>query len=147
MPYVDILNDLSLEDLTESAGAAQFGTIVDISADDSGKWWVTKDNGRRQVGIGTPIQVHVQIETTPVVADTNEMSLTLETSDNANMSSSVVLHTFLPTGSTPLAAGTTLLFTLPGSGLRKYLAIKATPAATKAFTAGEIKAFLEPHIG
>lgn len=134
MPYKDALNDMSNADLTTASGAAQFGTIIDFGV------------AARQIGVGTPLQVRTQIDTLPVVADTNTMTLTIETSANADMSSSTVLTT-LVSGAAPPAAGTQYLFTLPATGMKRYLAVKATPAATKAFTAGAFSSFMEPHIG
>ena len=134
MPYRDMLNDMSNPDLTTASGAAQFGTIIDFGVAD------------RQIGIGTPLQVRTQIDTLPVVATDNTMTLTIETSANADMSSSDVLHTMV-SGAAPPAAGTQFLFTVPATGMKRYMAVKATPAATRAFTAGAFTSFVEPHVG
>jgi len=134
MPYKDALNDMSNSDLTTASGAAQFGTIIDFGV------------AGRQIGVGTPLQARVQIDTLPVVGTTNTMTLTLETSAAADMGSSTVLATFVSAAAPP-AAATQYLFTLPATGMKQYLAVKATPSATNAFTAGAFSAFMEPHIG
>ena len=136
MAYVDVLNYMGAADLTEASGAAQFGGIVDLRADGA---------ARPRLGTGTPLQVRATVETTVAVATDNECTITVETSDNANMSSSTVLAT-LHDGASP-AKGVSKSMVLPADGLKKYLSVKYTPAATRAFTAGKVVAFVEPHIG
>ena len=134
MAYIDIKNDMSNADLTSASGAEQHGTIIDTGV------------ASREYGVGTPIQVRLQIDTTPVVDTTNTMTLILETSANADMSSGDTLTTFVSGAQCPVA-GTEFLFTLPASGMKRYMAVKATPSTGNAFTAGKFTAFLEPHIG
>lgn len=134
MPYRDMLNDMSNPDLTTASGAAQVGTIVDFGV------------AGRQIGIGTPLQVRIQIDTRAVVGTANTMTLTIETDAAADMDSADVLTTLVSAAQCPVA-GTQFLFTVPATGMKRYMAVRATPSATNAFTAGAFTAFVEPHVG
>lgn len=135
MAYVDVLNYMGAADLTAASGAAQFGGIVDLTADGA---------ARPKLGTGTPLQIRATAETAITTSTGTASVLTVETSANANMSDSVVVAT-LKDG-TNLAKGESVSIVLPADGLREYLSVKYTPSAG-AFSAGKVVAFVEPHIG
>ena len=101
----------------------------------------------RQIGVGTPLQVRIVVEERAVVATTNTMTLTLETADDDDLSTSTVVLATPVSGVQCPVVGTTYLIPVPPEGIKKFIGVRFKGSASNAFSAGRIQAFVEPHLG
>lgn len=138
MPYVDVLNELSIE-FPGSTPASVNGGPIDLSA------------VRSQVGVGTPLQIRICCEVdveTQHASDAIRLNLQFGTNDTNPATGAEVFwdKVFSTTGK--MVAGDEELVPLPLENLRYLWAVlDATQGDSTHMTAGRIRIFIEPHLG
>ena len=96
----------------------------------------------RDLGSGADSYLVLQVDTAAAAAGAATVTVTLESADNAGMTSSTVHATYGPFSLAQLAAGTTLgAFPLPYGDFKRYVALRYT-VATGPLTAGALSAFI-----
>lgn len=138
MPYVDVLNELTIE-FPGSTPASVNGGPIDMST------------VREQVGVGTPLQIRVCCEVdveTQHANDAVELNLQFGTNDTNPATGADVFWNKVYASATKMVAGDEELIPMPLSNLRYLWAVlDGTEGDSTHMTAGRIRIFIEPHLG
>lgn len=138
MPYVDVLNELTIihpgATPTDVAGGP-----IDLSA------------VRTQIGVGTPLQIRILCEEAVITSDGSDaikLDLRFGTDGTDPATGAQVFWEKVYTGGTKMVAGDEELVPMPLTNLRYLWSfLDGTEGASSTLTSGRIRIFIEPHLG
>lgn len=138
MPYIDVLNEMTIEFETGTP-ANLVGGPIDLSA------------VREQVGVGTPLQIRICCEEdveTQHATDAVKLDLRFGTHATNAATGAEVFWEETYTGDGSMVAGDEEIVPMPLSNLRYLRAfLDGTEGDSTHVTAGRIRIWIEPHLG